>query len=107
MLYIEAPVGVGFSYNSNGDYKCSDDRTALENMEAVEAFFQDFPEFKNSLYVNYELCKGSVKSSRGNSSVKLLEYSIHIEWSIKKSQSSSIYNTIILIITHLSGQPLN
>ena len=45
MLYIEAPVGVGFSYNDNGDYACSDDRTALENKQAIEKFFAAFPEF--------------------------------------------------------------
>lgn len=31
MLYIEAPVGVGFSYSESGDYKCNDDKTATEN----------------------------------------------------------------------------
>lgn len=45
MLYIEAPVGVGFSYSDNGNYQCDDDRTATENKEAVETFFSMFPEF--------------------------------------------------------------
>lgn len=44
MLYIEAPVGVGFSYSSTGDYKCTDDRTAHESKLAVEKFFELFPE---------------------------------------------------------------
>ena len=52
MLYIEAPVGVGFSYSTNNDYKCDDDRTANQNLLAVEDFYEKFPQFKaNSLYV--------------------------------------------------------
>ncbi len=47
MLYIEAPVGVGFSYSDTGNYKCDDDRTANENMLAVERFFELFPELNN------------------------------------------------------------
>ena len=31
MLYIEAPVGVGFSYSDDNNYVCDDDRTAAEN----------------------------------------------------------------------------
>jgi len=49
MVYLEAPVGVGFSYSSTKDYANSDDRTAQENMEALELLFtQKFPEYKNN-----------------------------------------------------------
>lgn len=48
MLYIEAPVGVGFSYSSTGDYNCADDRTADENRAAVEYFYSQYPEYKNN-----------------------------------------------------------
>jgi cathepsin A (carboxypeptidase C) len=48
MLYIEAPVGVGFSYSTTKDYKCDDDRTATENRAAVEDFYSKFPELKNN-----------------------------------------------------------
>lgn len=52
MLYIEAPVGVGFSYSTDDNYKCDDDRTANQNMMAVEAFFAKFPDLaKNDLYI--------------------------------------------------------
>jgi hypothetical protein len=59
MLYIEAPVGVGFSYSETGDYKCDDDRTALENYEAVQSFFEKFPEFKtNKFFITGESYAG-------------------------------------------------
>ena len=45
MVFVESPVGIGFSYNDNNDYKCNDDRSANENKGAVEAFFSMFPEF--------------------------------------------------------------
>jgi carboxypeptidase C (cathepsin A) len=50
MLFIEAPVGVGFSYSDNKNYKCTDDRTASENLAAVEAFFLKYPELKNNKF---------------------------------------------------------
>lgn len=59
MLYIEAPVGVGFSYSTANDYKCNDDRTAEENYQAVEAFFDKFPELKkNKFFITGESYAG-------------------------------------------------
>jgi carboxypeptidase C (cathepsin A) len=59
MLYIEAPVGVGFSYSDTNDYKCSDDRTASENLAAVEAFYSMFPEYKaNKFFITGESYAG-------------------------------------------------
>lgn len=49
-LYIEAPVGVGFSYSLSGDYACNDDRTARENRAAVESFFNLFPELRSNKF---------------------------------------------------------
>jgi carboxypeptidase C (cathepsin A) len=49
-LYIEAPVGVGFSYSSAADplpdYQCTDDTAAEDNLMAVKAFFDKFPDFR-------------------------------------------------------------
>jgi len=59
MLYIEAPVGVGFSYSETGDYACDDDRTASENLAAVEAFYAMFPEYKkNKFFITGESYAG-------------------------------------------------
>jgi carboxypeptidase C (cathepsin A) len=55
MLYVESPVGVGFSYSDTDDYKCTDDRTATENRKAIEAFYSMFPEYKtNKFYITGE-----------------------------------------------------
>ena len=49
MIYLESPVGVGFSYSDNdNDYHCTDDTTALDNFLSVEKFFELFPEYKNN-----------------------------------------------------------
>ena len=50
VLYIEAPVGVGFSYSDSKNYKCDDDRTATENRAAVEKFFSLYPEYKSNKF---------------------------------------------------------
>jgi len=44
MLFIENPVGVGFSYSPSGDYAASDTRSASENFQALLSFFTKFPE---------------------------------------------------------------
>ena len=47
MLYIEAPLGVGFSYSEDkADYAQTDDTSSQDNLHAVEAFFAAFPELK-------------------------------------------------------------
>mmetsp|Transcript_31760 Transcript_31760/g.32362 ORF Transcript_31760/g.32362 Transcript_31760/m.32362 type:complete len:510 (-) Transcript_31760:244-1773(-) len=59
VLYIEAPVGVGFSYSDDHQYKLDDDRTALENRAALEDFFKKFPEFiGNDFYITGESYAG-------------------------------------------------
>lgn len=59
MLFIEAPVGVGFSYSDDLDYQNNDDRAATENMEAINYFFSLFPELKgNPFYITGESYAG-------------------------------------------------
>eukprot|EP01035_Chromulina_nebulosa_P019308 gene19308-25169_t len=50
VLFIEAPVGVGFSYSTDSNYITNDDRTALENTLALESFYEKFPEFINNKF---------------------------------------------------------
>lgn len=47
VVYIESPAGVGYSYSTNGNITTSDDQTSLENYNAVKAFFEEFPSFRN------------------------------------------------------------
>lgn len=60
MLYIEAPVGVGFSYSPNqADYFQTDEGTASDNYQALLNFFELFPEFKsNQFFVTGESYAG-------------------------------------------------
>ena len=62
MLYIEAPVGVGFSYADDPStaYECDDDTTAEANMLALNDFFKTkFPELKkNPFFITGESYAG-------------------------------------------------
>jgi carboxypeptidase C (cathepsin A) len=53
VIYLESPIGVGFSYSDNPDeYTWNDDTTASDNMKSVEKFFELFPEYgNNSFYI--------------------------------------------------------
>jgi carboxypeptidase C (cathepsin A) len=58
-VFLESPVGVGFSYSDSGNYVCDDYRTASENRGAVEAFFANFPEYKkNKFFITGESYAG-------------------------------------------------
>jgi len=49
VMYLEAPVGVGFSYSGNPqDYNTDDAQTSLDNYNALQDFFTTkFPEWQN------------------------------------------------------------
>lgn len=62
-LYVEAPVGVGFSHsvapNPVVDYNCTDDTAAADNLAALKDFFTKFPELKNTeLFITGESYAG-------------------------------------------------
>lgn len=55
VLYLEAPAGVGFSYDTSGQYVTNDDHTADDNYLAVQDFFRKFPALKErDFYVTGE-----------------------------------------------------
>jgi len=51
VLYLESPVGVGYSYSSakdkSADYTYNDDVAAEDNLKAVEKFFELYPELRS------------------------------------------------------------
>ncbi|PAV77707.1 hypothetical protein WR25_01130 isoform G [Diploscapter pachys] len=51
LIALEAPAGVGYSY-STGNLTTGDNKTAVENWEALVAFFGEFPQYRNNdLYI--------------------------------------------------------
>lgn len=56
MVFLEQPVGVGFSYSDNeDDYKIGDDQAAQDNLATVRGFLAKFPHLKSvPLYITSE-----------------------------------------------------
>lgn len=56
MVFIEAPVGVGFSYSDDIlDYTTGDAQTAADNYELIQEFMKRFPHLrKNDLHLSSE-----------------------------------------------------
>jgi len=56
MIFLEAPAGVGFSYtNDPAGLTHNDSSTAADNLAAVLAFFEGFPELRaNPFWVTGE-----------------------------------------------------
>ena len=56
MVFLEQPVGVGFSYSENSDdYRIGDDQAAQDNLATILAFFDKFPHFNHTaLYITSE-----------------------------------------------------
>ncbi len=56
ILYLEAPAGVGYSYSPVASELVSgDNQTAADNLAALNAFFDRFPEYRaNDFYVSGE-----------------------------------------------------
>ena len=56
MVFLEQPVGVGFSYSENSDdYRIGDDQAAQDNLATILAFFYKFPHFNHTaLFITSE-----------------------------------------------------
>ncbi|KAG8498886.1 hypothetical protein CXB51_005341 [Gossypium anomalum] len=63
ILYLESPIGVGFSYsNTSSDYLgLNDTTTAKDNMQFLLNWFEEFPQYRNSdLYLSGESYAGQL-----------------------------------------------
>ena len=59
VLYLESPVGVGYSWAKDESYCGTDDSSAQVNYLALEDFFTKFPQFcKNAFYITGESYAG-------------------------------------------------
>ncbi|KAF7632998.1 Carboxypeptidase [Meloidogyne graminicola] len=60
VVYIESPVGVGYSYSTAWSLiEIDDKQTALENYEAIKQFFNKYPLFRNNnLFISGESYAG-------------------------------------------------
>ena len=60
MVYLESPVGTGFTYSDDVEEYCnSDNSTVLDNYLAIEKFFELFPEYRrNDFYLTGESYAG-------------------------------------------------
>ena len=56
VLYVEQPIGVGFSFSdSEDDYTTGDLKAATDNYVLIKKFFEKFPERKsNDFYITSE-----------------------------------------------------
>ena len=56
MVFLEQPVGVGFSFSNNkDDYRIGDDQAAMDNLATILAFYKKFPHFTyTDLYITSE-----------------------------------------------------
>jgi len=68
MVFLEQPVGVGFSYsNNNDDYRIGDDQAAKDNLATILAFLDKFPHFNHtSLFITSESYGGHYMPTLAN-----------------------------------------
>jgi cathepsin A (carboxypeptidase C) len=82
VLYLEAPVGVGYSYSEQPEdtQHLNDEVTASDNLEALKVFFKSFPEYKkNDFYVSGESYAGVYVPTL---SLKIFQDST-VDWNMK------------------------
>lgn len=82
MVFLEQPVGVGFSFSNNkDDYKIGDDQAAKDNLATILAFLDKFPQFNHSaLFITSESYGGHYMPTLANEIIRYndaQEYSWH------------------------------
>ena len=72
MVFLEQPVGVGFSYSDNkDDYKIGDSQAAKDNLQTILKFLERFPRFANSpLFITSESYGGHYMPTLASEIVK-------------------------------------
>ena len=72
MVFLEQPVGVGFSYSTDeNDYKTGDDQAAKDNLATVLGFIKKFPHLNHSeLFITSESYGGHYMPTWANEIVK-------------------------------------
>ncbi|CAJ0961983.1 unnamed protein product, partial [Mesorhabditis belari] len=77
MLYLESPRDIGYSYrdkNATKDTLYNDDKTAIDNVLALQAFFARFPEYnQRPFYVTGESYGGVYVPTLTNLLVKMIQ----------------------------------
>ena len=75
MVFLEQPIGVGFSYSENkDDYKIGDKQTAKDNLQTILTFLDIFPQYKNSsLFITSESYGGHYMPTLA---VEIIKYNI-------------------------------
>ena len=75
MVFLEQPVGVGFSYSDNSDdYKIGDDQAAKDNLQTILAFLIKFPQFvKSPLFITSESYGGHYMPTLAN---EIIQYNM-------------------------------
>ena len=49
VIFVEQPVGVGYSYAADaGGYQTDDNQTAIENLRFLEGWMAEFPQYRNN-----------------------------------------------------------
>jgi carboxypeptidase C (cathepsin A) len=72
MVFVEQPVGVGFSYSDNeDDYRIGDEQAAKDNLATILQFMEKFPHFnKSSLFITSESYGGHYMPTLANEIIK-------------------------------------